>query len=82
MKFKSQMKFAFFVAIKHPRVDFFKGQKKLRRTQNGVFPLPVAEFLVQWNVYNSRCVYYHRKGIQLCEKRKQKQMFAEIPRFK
>ena len=40
---------------KIPGLTFFKAiRKRLRRIQNGFFPVTVAEFYARWTVYNSR----------------------------
>ena len=67
----SSVFFPFFLENDLLKVDktlgltFFKGKKRLQRTQNGVFPFTVAEFYARWIVYNFRLFAYKRSFHEL-----------------
>ena len=50
-----------FKSRQNPKVDFFSGKKRLRRIQNGVFPFPTAEFLLD-GLFTTP-VYPRRRGL-------------------
>ena len=68
-----------FKSRQNTRVDFFPAKKRLRRVQNGVFPLTVVEFWGRWIVYNSRLFAQKRPFCELSVSQQEK--FGQTTNF-